>query len=231
MFDEAALDAALQGAENPLQTFRSMLQSTRAALKDLFVSGVPATELVCYRAWLMDQLLMHAWRRFLSPDTEGVALIAVGGYGRGELHPASDIDILVLLESHAAQVHQESIGAFLMFLWDMGLQVGQSVRTLHECVQEAELDITVATNLMESRLLCGPQPLYQRLRTCIGPDCIWPMRRFFEAKLREQNTRHRKFDDTAYNLEPNIKEGPGGLRDIQMIGWVAKRYSDAQRLP
>jgi [protein-PII] uridylyltransferase len=200
----------------------------------MFYSGVPATELVSYHAAMVDRLVVRAWRHIIKDDqdpeedpreaSKGIALVAVGGYGRGELHPASDIDILILLENLSAKVYQDRIEAFLLFLWDMGLPVSQGVRTLHECLQAAELDITVATNLMESRLLAGPLALFQRLRARIGPDCIWPNRRFFEAKLKEQNTRHQKYHDTAYNLEPNIKEGPGGLRDIQMIGWVAKRH-------
>ncbi|HEY0635985.1 MAG TPA: [protein-PII] uridylyltransferase, partial [Gammaproteobacteria bacterium] len=125
---------------------------------------------------------------------------------------------------------RESIERFLLFLWDMGLEVGHSVRTLDECVEQAGLDITVATNLMESRLLLGSSELYRAMRKRTGPKRLWPSRDFFAAKWQEQIARHHKFHDTAYNLEPNIKEGPGGLRDIQMIGWVAKRHFDAATL-
>ncbi len=207
-----------------------VLQQAQASLRADFLRGTPVADLVARRVQVVDGLLLEAWERRIASQGPAIALVAVGGYGRGELHPHSDVDLLILLEHAAGEPLRAAIEGFLTVLWDIGLQVGHSVRTLHECVQAAELDITVATNLQESRLLSGPRGLYRRLRARVGPDCIWPSRRFFEAKLREQHARHRKFHDTAYNLEPNVKEGPGGLRDIQMIGWVAKRHFGAETL-
>ncbi len=181
------------------------------------------------RAALLDHLLKHAFRlHFPAPDE--LALVAVGGYGRGELHPYSDIDVLLLVDAGAMERLREPLERFVLFLWDLGLEIGHSVRTVEDCVQEAAKDITVATNLMESRLLVGAEGLYLAMRAATGPDRLWPSREFFEAKWQEQIERHRKFHDTAYNLEPNVKEGPGGLRDIQMIGWVAKRHFGARTL-
>ena len=150
-------------------------------------------------------------------------MIAVGGYGRGELHPASDIDLLVVLDPDAPTYVEEQVRGFVTFLWDIGLEVGHSVRSISGCVELASKDVTVATNLMEARRLAGSQRLFEQVRELTGSG-IWSSTRFFEAKLAEQQHRHHRFDDTAHNLEPNIKDGPGGLRDIQMIGWVAKHH-------
>jgi len=118
----------------------------------------------------------------------------------------------------------ENIEQLLTFLWDIGLEVGQSVRSVDECVEQAKQDITVTTNIMESRLLAGNQELLDQMREATSPKNIWPSDQFFKGKWEEQKLRYAKFDDTATNLEPNLKEGPGGLRDIQTVGWVAKRY-------
>lgn len=244
LFDSTALDDGLaqcgNGVGPALPLFRAALQSAQQTLKEQFLNGVPATALVHSRADVIDQLLTRAWHRWVAADdcmatlshpaADDIALIAVGGYGRGELHPGSDIDLLILLQNNNHSLYQERLEQFLVFLWDIGLEVGHSVRSLQECINEAERDITIATNLMESRLLAGPQALYETLRAATGPARIWPSRRFFEAKWQEQIARHTKYHDTAYNLEPNVKEGPGGLRDIQMIGWVAKRHFGATTL-
>ncbi|MDH3447034.1 MAG: [protein-PII] uridylyltransferase, partial [Gammaproteobacteria bacterium] len=151
-----------------------------------------------------------------------------GGYGRSELLPGSDIDLMILLEKNATKDQQQRISAFLTFLWDIGLEVGHSVRTIRDCVRQGRVDVTVMTNMIESRLIYGSEKLYEKFQQAISPAKIWPSRKFFEAKLEEQQERHLRYNDTAYNLEPNIKEGPGGLRDIQIIGWVAKRHFGAK---
>lgn len=159
-----------------------------------------------------------------SDETADIALLAVGGYGRGELHPGSDIDLMVLLANSDHHHFKERIAAWVTFLWDIGLEVGHSVRSLDECVEEANRDITVATNLMEARLLSGSSLLLTAMSHVCQKAQVWPSALFFEKKREEQIIRHRKYNDTAYNLEPNVKEGPGGLRDIHTIGWVAKRH-------
>ena len=230
LFDTAAFDETLNGGGPPLPLFRTALRSANAILRQRFESGTPASQLVPLRAWLVDNLLRRAWQQHLGAHESQMALVAVGGYGRGELHPHSDIDLMLLTGEEPDAPMRTAIEQFLMFLWDIGLEVGHSVRSVEQCVQEAEADITVATNIMESRLLAGAEPLFVQMRQSTGPDRIWPSREFFEAKWQEQIARHRKFYDTSYNLEPNIKEGPGGLRDIQMIGWVTKRHFGAETL-
>jgi len=130
----------------------------------------------------------------------------------------------LLLTGRDVRKARDSIAAFLAFLWDIGLEVGHSTRTVADCKSACKNDLTIVTTLIESRLLFGPEPLYATLVKAIAPPDIWPARAFFEAKLKEQQTRHLRYDDTAYTLEPNIKGSPGGLRDIQIILWVANRH-------
>lgn len=230
LFDRGQLDRTLRASNNTLEAYRAILQNGNDALRRMFGSQQPIERLVAGRAQLVDEVLRCVWERFFVKAGEDIGLVAVGGYGRGELHPHSDIDLLVLLGNETSDRYREQIEAFLAFLWDTGLEVGHSVRTIDECVREATRDVTVATNLMEARLLCGPASLFDAMREATDAHHIWPSNQFFEAKLDEQRQRHRRFHDTAYNLEPNVKESPGGLRDIQVIGWVAKRHFGAETL-
>ena len=227
--DIAALLQQLPTDRSAIKVYKDVLQQARAWMVEAFAADTPVDELLGYRAAVVDQVLQHAWTDHFPAEANDIALIAVGGYGRMELHPGSDIDILILL-SHEGEEYREALEGFLTLMWDIGLEVGHSTRSLDACVREAQADITIATNLMESRLLMGPQGLYNTLRRQTGPNNIWPSREFFAAKWEEQKQRYHKFHDTSNNLEPNIKEGPGGLRDIQMIGWVAKRHYDANSL-
>ena len=228
--DWSALDLHTEGQQPLVSVFRGVLKKANENLQLLFHRGEKAEDLVRQRAQLVDQVLIHAWNRFISAEKANIVLVAVGGYGRGELHPYSDIDLLILLESKCRDLYAERIRGFITFLWDIGLEIGQSVRSIRECVNEAKKDITVATNLMEARRLTGSQALFETLQKKVGPNKIWPSKKFFKAKIEEQNRRHHRFHDTAYNLEPNIKENPGGLRDLQVIGWVVKRHFNAQTL-
>ncbi len=194
-------------------------------LKDGFAAGTPIRELVHARAWVVEQLVLGAWRRLVTVDTE-LELCAVGGFARGELHPQSDVDLLVLYSQTGERPDEKLAGlleAFVQVLWDAGLKPGHSVRTVSQCVEEAAADVSVATNLMETRLLAGGGRLLAAMRSATQAPALWPAAEFFAAKCAEQQERHEQFEDTIYNLEPNIKEGPGGLRDLQMISWVTRR--------
>ena len=227
-------------AEDPCnvpELFKACKDRIRQAHDDLisrFRAGASAVELIRARSDYMDQLLISCWQRFLGPHSERLALVAVGGYGRRELHPHSDIDLLVLLDHAPADDDppelRESLTDLFNFLWDVGLKPAQSVRTVDECVEEARRNQTVITNLQESRLLDGAMPLLEALWVRIGPEHLWPSDEFFQAKMAEQAARYAKYHDTGYNLEPNIKEGPGGLRDIQIIGWIIKRHYDTREM-
>ncbi|WP_018877466.1 MULTISPECIES: [protein-PII] uridylyltransferase [unclassified Thioalkalivibrio] len=195
-----------------------------------FRDGMPIAELIHGHARRIDELLKLIWAQKGLADDDRLCLIAVGGYGRGELHPASDIDIQIILEGEHDRARFDRISDFVTFLWDIGIEVGHSVRSIEDCTREARDDITVATNLIEARYLAGHLGLFNDFRQAIEPDRIWDSRSFYAAKLAEQQARHRRFGETAYRLEPNVKEGPGGLRDIQMIGWVTKRHYGAERI-
>jgi [protein-PII] uridylyltransferase len=222
-FELEGLDTALAKGDNPLPLFKQYLQAGNAILKEQFSAGSGSTILIHARAWLVDEILLRVWKQMHIDAREGMALIAVGGYGRGELMPGSDVDLLLLLPDDDAHRHDDDITGFLTFLWDIGLEVGHSVRNISDCIEQSLADITVVTNLMESRLLAGSAELFRRMQVSTSASKIWNSRDFFEAKYLEQRERHHKYHDTAYNLEPNIKEGPGGLRDIQMITWVTNR--------
>ncbi len=207
------------------------LNKTNQCLYDDFDKGVAIETLVYRKASVIDRVLNVCIEDFIkSQKRNNCCLIAVGGYGRVELLPGSDIDLMLLLEKKPGKDMQEQISAFLTFLWDIGLEVGHSVRSIKDCVREGKADVTVMTNMIESRLLHGSTTLYEKFQLAIAPKKMWSSRKFFEAKLEEQQNRHLRYNDTAYNLEPNIKEGPGGLRDIQIIGWVAKRHFGARSL-
>ncbi len=230
LIDVDALDRALAAPDHLMAVFRHQLADAGEMLRARFLEGTPAAALVPLRSCVTDAVVTRLWAHCLGESAAAAALVAVGGYGRGELHPGSDTDLMVILPADAGERLDAALTELVTLLWDVGLEVGHSVRTVSECVREAERDITVATNLMESRLLAGSTELYAAMQETTGPDRVWPSRAFFEAKWKEQLARHGKYDDTAYNLEPNIKEGPGGLRDIHMVGWVAKRHFNAETL-
>jgi [protein-PII] uridylyltransferase len=220
----AQVPKALEEGQFSPMIFRQVLDQGTELLKDRFIADDAIEDLVRDRARLVDLALRAAWVRHTGKFAEDLSLIAVGGYGRGELHPSSDIDIMVLLPKSDSSDWQPDIERFLTFLWDIGLEVGHSVRSIDDCQRESLADISVATTLFEARLLYGPESLFAGMRRALAPDRLWSSQDFFEAKVREQTERHHRYFDTAYNLEPNVKSSPGGLRDLQTIGWVAKRH-------
>jgi [protein-PII] uridylyltransferase len=207
---------------------RESLATASEALNARFEAGESVVDLVHARSAIIDDLLVRLWNDHSLECN--AALVAVGGYGRGELHPASDVDVMILLPENLSKAGEESLSAFVTSLWDVGLEIGHSVRNVQQCLEEASADLSVATTLMEARLLAGPESLFLEMQAVIEPDKMWPSAVFFAEKRKEQIARHHLYHDTAYNLEPNVKGSPGGLRDIQMIGWVAKRHFGASTL-
>ena len=223
LFDRGQFQAELALKASPIAAFKKAIRKARDVLDERFREGRNIRRLIEDRAWFVDNILQQAWDQFDWSEDADIALLAVGGYGRGELHPYSDIDLLILLDSADHEVFRDSIERFLTLLWDIGLEVGQSVRSVDECAQEGMADLTVITNLMESRTIAGPEHLRQRMLEVTSTQHMWPSKDFFLAKRAEQKKRHHKYNDTEYNLEPNVKGSPGGLRDIQTILWVARR--------
>jgi len=198
-------------------------------LKNAFEHQTIAT-LVKARARFIDEVLVSLWQHFDLHKHKKISLIAVGGYGRGELHPCSDIDLLLLADGRLDAQQKEQISQFITLLWDLRLEVGHSVRTVKESVTLGKEDITIATNLMEMRLLTGSKELFDELQVLVSKDNFWTSQAFFQAKRDEQQQRHAQYHGTAYNLEPNLKANPGGLRDIQTIGWVAKKHFNTRTM-
>lgn len=229
LLDQSAFEAAVAAEPLSPETYRSALSEAADSLKAQHHRGVRATELVQRRADTLDRILSAYWNAL---PVANATLVAVGGYGRGELHPGSDVDILILLEAEVDSDPETlaPVEVFVTFLWDIGLDVGHSVRTVQECIEQARGDVTIATNLMEARLLSGDPALFQAMVEGTSAPAVWPTHEFFVAKRDEQTARHARHHGSGYNLEPNVKEGPGGLRDIQMIGWVLKRHFGAESL-
>lgn len=224
-----ALSRALTAEGLQVAPISAGLNQSNEQIYQDFDRGVSIQELVHQKSELIDRVLKFCCKHFIGEkNTPGFSLVAVGGYGRRELLPGSDIDLMFLLGRKPGKSLEEKISTYLTFLWDIGLEVGHSVRTVKDCVREGKSDVTVITNMIESRLICGNEKLYEKFEKAIAPTRMWSSKKFFEAKLKEQHNRHLRYNDTAYNLEPNIKEGPGGLRDIQIIGWVAKRHFGAR---
>jgi [protein-PII] uridylyltransferase len=204
---------------------RSRFRQGKAALLEHFRESRPtstaATRLIRSLTRHVDQTLIDLWEHAMMPP--GAALLAVGGYGRGELFPHSDVDVLVLLppeQNHANDALRSSIEGFITACWDIGLEIGSSVRTVAECIEESQRDVTVQTALLESRYLCGARRVFNQFRRA-NTEAM-DASAFLRAKTLEMRQRHLKFEDTPYSLEPNCKESPGGLRDLQVVIWVAR---------
>jgi [protein-PII] uridylyltransferase len=184
----AILEAGLKDLSKPVSDCRQALERASENLNQRFMEGAAVTELVRLRSDLIDFLLTRLWRHYANELAATAALIAVGGYGRGELHPFSDIDIMVLTEDDLPQAAESALSEFFMALWDIGLEIGHSVRTVSQCCQESADDITIATTLLEARLISGPEALFEQMKQAMSTAEIWPSDRFFEAKRAEQRS-------------------------------------------
>lgn len=200
-----------------IATLRKSLRDERSALEQDFLKHKKPARLLAAHTRLIDRYLRNVWRQLAMPDH--IALAAVGGYGRCKLYPKSDIDLLILLDAEPNEVLQQQLHQLIGALWDIGLEVGHSVRTIEQCMNESA-DITVQTNLLEARLLCGNKQLFNELCTTVQQHL--DLRAFYNAKLQEQQKRHARYAEADYNLEPNLKESPGGLRDLQTVTWIAR---------
>ena len=210
-----------------LPSLRTRFRDGKAALIERFRDARPtapaASLLIRNLTRHVDETLAALWQHAQMP--RGAALVAVGGYGRGELFPYSDVDVLVLLpESRGVALDDDAlkttVSEFITACWDIGLEIGSSVRTVAECVAEAERDVTVQTALIEARFLCGARRLFDEFRRGHA-EALDPVA-FLRAKTLEMRQRHTKYEDTPYSLEPNCKESPGGLRDLQVVIWIAR---------
>ena len=229
IFNPITFTSELENSEElPTIFVKDQLSRVTEHLNQQFRHHRNARRLIKLRAGFIDHLLQILWKKY-GCDKLGHALIACGGYGRSELFPHSDLDILILL-GDSKKKGLKKIEAFLTVLWDLGLNLGHSVRNSEECEKSAASDITVLTNLMESRPLFDPNNSLETALNLTSSANMWSSDKFFSEKLSEQRIRHEKYADTEYNLEPNVKSSPGGLRDIQFIGWIGERFLGVRSL-
>ncbi|HET6631238.1 MAG TPA: [protein-PII] uridylyltransferase [Rhodanobacteraceae bacterium] len=208
------------------QALRQWLGDVDRALAAALDAGAPAASLVRQRSARVDALLTHV-RRAILGELEDAALFAVGGYGRGLLFPHSDIDLLLLVRQPPTEERARALEAFVGCLWDIGLRPGQAVRTINDCRALAAADVGVFTTLLDARRLAGDPALADALRALVDAPAMWPPADYLAAKREEQAARHARFDDTAHNLEPNLKESPGGLRTLDLLRWLGRRVAHA----
>ena len=191
-----------------------------------FTSNEPTfdsiSEFLKKRSDFFDLFLKVIWNKTLK--SKRISLVAVGGYGRGALHPQSDLDLLVLAEEIEIQTHGELVEEFLTQLWDANLIIGHSVRSIEQCISFAKADITINTNLLEHRLIAGNKKIYNDFCSELAKNLHGDTSEFFHKKLEEQENRYKRHGNTEYNLEPNVKETPGGLRDLQLIDWISTHF-------
>lgn len=197
-------------------------------LQEQFEQGHPIREIIRARSNLIDEALIFLWNH-ADLDQSKLALFAVGGYGRREMMPYSDVDIMVLSEEELTSAQEVLVSGFISSLWDVGnFKPGVSVRTIKCCFEQATSDLTVATTLIEARLITGQALLAKWPRRVVSQT--WTDKTFFDAKMEEQSKRYIQHNNTESNLEPDIKNAPGGIRDINQIGWIAKRHFRVNRI-
>ncbi len=228
----ATLEPAHPGLHDADWTSSTRIRLTvdAAGRAERFDAGDSVDSLLAARSRAVDVTVLEAWSRACG-NCASLHLFATGGYARKELFPQSDVDLLVLATRGAPDEQQQAaLSRFFALLWDAGLKTGHAVRTPAECTEASTADITVLTAMMEARLLQGHDDAHRELRDAIAPTRVWPAAAYFAGKRNEQRQRHLRFNDTAHNLEPNIKDGPGGLRDLQTLRWMAQRVSGAPDL-
>ncbi len=210
--------ASIQSKKNSDQEFINWLKKRKSG-----VSGIE--NFLRNRSNTIDNLISSIWVTSNLSERENICLFAVGGYGRQELHPYSDIDLLILYKGKLNKNTRTAIESFISQLWDHELDLGHSVRSTYEEEKIVTSDLEAFTNLLESRFLFGDQRLESVTKAIIERKNIWKKEKFLLNKIEEQEQRHKKYDNTEYNLEPNIKSSPGGLRDIHILNWLLLNYS------
>lgn len=207
------------------RALRQLLGDVDRSLATAFREGADASALARRRGESVARIVVHVWTACLG-DVTGAALFAVGGFGRGLLFPYSDVDLLVLAD-HPEPARLRALEQCFATLWDVGLKVGHAVREPAQCRTLAAKDATVFTSLLDARRLVGDPAFDEKLRAIVDDPVLWPPREYLTARRAERDTRHARFDDTAYNLEPNLKDGPGGLRTLDSLRWLGRRLAHA----
>ncbi|MBL26868.1 MAG: [protein-PII] uridylyltransferase [Rhodospirillaceae bacterium] len=222
-----------------LSLLKRSLEEGRKELEHRLESGTAGPQITAGHAYLIDQIIGVLFEFAVTrvypvsnpTAADRIALVAVGGYGRGEMAPFSDVDLLFLIPYKQTPRGDQIVEYVLYMLWDLGLQVGQSVRSVDECLSRAKRDITIRTNLLEMRFLWGEQSLFSELERRFKRELIAGSGpEFLTAKLGERDERHGRMGDSRYVVEPNIKEGKGGLRDLHTLLWITRYLYDAESI-
>jgi len=224
-FPESKIDINSSSFEEKKKIIRDLKEFTQkesTAINQL-VTKNPIKEVLSERCKLNDDVICFVANQFFNAHKDKLNIIAVGGYGRSEFYPKSDTDLLILLRKNSKNDLKNDISKFLTFLWDIGIEASHSTRTISECIRESKKDISVCTSLLESRAIFGSKELFLEYQQKVLLKQAWKTEDFFNGKINEQIYRHNNFNNTAYNLEPNIKDGPGGLRDVHTIFWIARK--------
>jgi [protein-PII] uridylyltransferase len=204
----------------------SFSQNKKNIINDYIYSeyekNISIRKLLKNKSLLVDDLVKKAWKKN-SLKKKDICLIAVGGYGRSELFPYSDIDILILVRNYDDKKILKNIENFIADVWHLKFQVGHSVRSVDDCIIAINEDIATFTSVLDCRIILGDRLLYESMLRNIESKSIWSKKNFLSAKKLEQKKRYSKYSNTAYLLEPDIKEGPGGFRDLQTLIWIAKK--------
>jgi [protein-PII] uridylyltransferase len=210
------------------RALRQLLGDVGRMLATAFRDGADASVLARRRGESVERVVAHVWMACLG-EVSGATLYAVGGFGRGLLFPYSDVDLLALVEA-PQPTRLRALEQFFATLWDVGLKVGHAVRDPAQCRALAAQDASVFTSLLDGRRLAGDPALDAELAAIVDDPALWPPREYLAARLAERDARHARYDDTAYNLEPNLKDGPGGLRTLDSLRWLGWRLAHADDL-
>ncbi|QGM80739.1 bifunctional uridylyltransferase/uridylyl-removing protein GlnD [Otariodibacter oris] len=212
-----------------ISDLKEQLDALNTEQKTAF-NTVDVMTLLHQRSHFYDQLLQTLWKHFSLDKQSDLALIAVGGYGRQEMFPLSDLDILVISERPIDKTTQDKITQLFNILWDCNLQLGSAIRSIQQCIEIGLNELSVATNMFESRFLVGNKSLWEQLISRLYQDDFWAVLAFFQAKIEEKQTRYERYHNTSYNLEPDLKHSPGGLRDLHLLSWIMLRQYGVQSL-
>ena len=208
---------------------RQLLGDTDRRIEQAYRDGAPAPELALARGAAIEAIVAHVWTACIG-ESATIALYASGGFGRGPMFPFSDVDLLVLCTEAPRGSTVRALESFFVLLWDLGLKPGHALRTIAECRELAARDATIYTSLLDARRIAGAAALDESLAALLGDAALWPPADYLAAKRADRVQRHARFGDTTYNLEPNLKDGPGGLRDAQTMLWLGKRLFGAGTL-